>query len=448
MASFNRVVSFNIIIQDASPSRPNFGTIAALAYHSLGPYRRVYETTPTGRAAMVVDGFANTHDAYRKNAAIGKQAPKVPSFKLFNRAAPNEQTYTLTPNAAGLRDGTRYLFSLNGTEADYTLEIPDTIGWDDADTIDLICEELTTQLTGITNVTVTDNDTSITLELTDPEGPRMYLKGVPSWLTVKDTSTDAGIATDLDNALLEDPAFYGICMDGMNEAEINAAAAWCEANGKIGHFQSIDSDILTNSTTDVASDLKAALYTYSGVFYSRDAGGQLAAAIMGQQFAENPGASTWENKILAGIVADALTPTEITNALGKNASLYLPFGDEGDVAITHGAKASSGRFFDLTRDRDWLQTNAQLDLFTHLIRRKKVPFTQPGIDELLAVSNARFELAEQAGILDAGWAVTFPLIGTIDPADKASRRLVAPNATSGNFQGAIHGVDVSGVLAI
>jgi hypothetical protein len=437
MVAIDNVVGFNVVIQDAAPSVPNFGIIAVIAYNTVSPERLVYDTTPDGRSAMVVDGFATTHPAYRKNAGIGGQSPQVPQIKVYNRATPNVQALTLTPT--NLAPGRKYEFEINGVQISHTNGA--------SETATTICNEFRSQISdaaaSLPNVT-TGGTTTLLLSLTSAAGVRTYLKGVPKYLTVKDSSPDAGIATDLAAALLEDPDFFGVLIDSESEAELNAAAAWCATNGKMFHGRSMDTDILTGVTTDVCSDLKAALNAFAKVWYSRDAPAELDAAIMGREFSRNPGSTTWENKQLNNITADPLTPTEVTNAVAKNCGLYLPYGD---TAATHNTMAASGRFLDITRDTAWLQANAQADVFRYLLNQEKVPFTQKGIDGMEDVLRARFTLAEAAGVLDAGWDITLPTIDQIDPADKAARRLVASDAFAGIFQGAIHGVDISGVLA-
>jgi hypothetical protein len=314
-----------------------------------------------------------------------------------------------------------------------------------AETATTITTALNLQLNLVPNVTATGAAASL-LALTVPGGERMYLKNTPPYLTVKDGSPDAGIATDLAAALAEDSDFYGVLIDSTSEAEANAALAWCQANGKLFHGLTNDSDTLTSSTTDVASDALAGLFSYGKIWFSRDMPGQFAAAIMGRQFSRNPGSTTWENQPLTGIVADALTSTELGHAIAKNLGVYVTYG--GSTAATFNTASASGRFLDITRDSDWLKANAQADIFRYLLNQEKVPFTQPGIDGVENVVRARFTIAEDNGVLDAGWTITLPTIDQIDPADKALRQLVANDAFAGIFQGAIHGVDMSGVLAI
>lgn len=435
MVAINHVVAFNILIQDAAPSRASFGTIAVLAFHSISPERLVYDTTPDGRAAMVVDGFAVTSDPYRKNLAIGAQNPKVPRIKVYKRAAANVQAYTLTPTNTTL--GRKYEFEVSGTPVSYTNGA--------AETATTISTAIRAQLAGAPNVTAGGTST-VLLSLTAPTGARIYLKNTPTYLTVKDTSPDAGIATALAAALLEDSDFYGVLIDSTSEPELIAAAAWCQSNGKIFHGHTLDSDVLGSGSTDVASDIQATLANYAKVWFGRDTPGQLAAAIMGRQFSRNPGSTTWENKRLNNITADPLTPTELANGEAKNCGFYVPFGLT--TAATLNTASASGRFLDITRDSDWLSTNAAADVHAYLLNQEKVPFTQSGIDGVEGVLRQRFQLAEDAGVLDKGWEITLPTIDQIDPADKVLRQLVASNAFTGIFRGAIHGVDISGVLAI
>src|SRR5690606_6065036 len=115
----------------------------------------------------------------------------------------------------------------------------------------------------VTGVDCADDVGSMTVTPTTA-GDRFFLD-TNSDLVVKDISADAGIATDLAAGQALDPDFYGVVTDGYSEAEINAAAAWCEANGKEFIGLTNDTDVVTASTTDVASDFYAAGYNRCGV---------------------------------------------------------------------------------------------------------------------------------------------------------------------------------------
>lgn len=438
MASLNLIVGFDALIQDASVGVASFGTIALVVGHSLTAAVRSYEPSSDGLAAMVADGFTVNDDAYLKLSAIMAQQPHTTLVKVYKRGTRNAQTITLTPT--NLAQDVVYSFTINGVTVSRTNGASETATtW---------CTAWQAILTGgsvtAVNVTSTNSTTFLTLSLTSETGRRIYIDGAPSYLTIKDTSVDGAIATALNTALADDSDFYGVVIDSMSETENNAAAAWCESNKRVFHGLTADSDVLTNSTTDVGSDFFAAKYTYGGVLYTRNPTKQLAAALMGRQFGIAPGGNNWNNRQLTSINADNLTASEITNAKAKNVGLYLPFSN---VNATHNVKAASGRFFDLTRDRDWLVANAQAAIISELVRQEKIPANQRGVNQIESVVRTWFDLAVTAGVLDPGYTITFPKASAL-PTLKTTRRFSASKAFLGYFQGAIDGADISGILAV
>ncbi len=439
MASTNLFVGFDALIQDATVGVSNFGTIGVFCSHSLSAVVRTYEPSSAGLAAMLADGFTENDYAYMALFTIMMMEIPTKSVKIYKRAAANVQALTLTP--VNLVQGVPYAFKVNNVQASRVngaAETPTT--W---------CTAWQTILAGVgftaVNVTSTNGTTFLTLTKTLGTGRRIYLDEIPSYLTVKDTSPDAGIATDLNQALADDSDFYGVVIDSTSEAENNAAAAWCEANKRMFHALTVDSDVLTNSTTDVGSDFAAAKYTYSGVFYTKNASKLWNVGLMGRQFGRDPGRSTWDNKQLPGIPADNLTASEITNAKAKNVCLYLPVRT---LNQTHDITAGSGRFFDMTRDKDFFVDSNRAALLSYQAREEKIPANQLGIDAYESVVRGQCEQAERMGIIDPGWTVTFPKAADL-PNLKATRRLDAgQQAFFALFQGAIHGIDAGGILAV
>lgn len=442
MASLNLIVGFDALIQDASVGVSNFGTIGIVCYHGLSSVVRSYEPSTDGLAAMIADGFTVNDFAYKAVAQIAAQQPHTKLCKIYRRATPNAQTLTLTPG--NLVQGTVYAFKVNGVQATRANGASETATtWTTAWQAILIGAGFTA-----VNVTSTSGTTFITLSLTSSTGRRIYLDELPSYLTVKDTSVDAGIATALNSAVAEDSDFYGVIIDGMSEAELNAAAAWCETNKRMLHGLTVDTDTLTASTTDVASDFVAAAYTYSGVFYTRNMSGLWNAALMGRQFGLTPGSNNWENVSLGGVTADNLTSTEITNGKVKKLGMYMPFKTPvSSTNATHNISAGSGRFFDMTRDRDWFVANAQAGLVAEEIRLEKIPANQKGLDIHESVVRTWLQQAESYGIIDPGWTITFPKASSL-PTLKKTRRYTASKAFFAYFQGAINGADISGIFAV
>jgi hypothetical protein len=248
-------------------------------------------------------------------------------------------------------------------------------------------------------------------------GDRFMFDTYGAEFTVKDNSTDAGIATALSAGQALDPDFYGVQTDGYSEAEINAAAAWCEANGKLYLALTCDSDVLAGGSTDIASDFKLAGYNRCGVLVTRKQSQQMATALVARQLATEPGSSSWDNKALSG-TADNFTTTEQTNATTKRACMYLSIAG---VNVSYNIQAGSGRFFDTTRDIDWFDANHAADIFNALVNTEKVPYNNTGKSLVEAVSRRRGSLAESKGVFNAGtFAVTMPKDGQDDPTDKAN----------------------------
>lgn len=437
MASLNLIAGFDAVIQDISVGVSNFGTIGVFCYHGLSSVVRSYEPSSSGQAAMIADGFTVNDFAYKALSAVMAQSPHTKLVKIYKRATQNVQAITLTP--ANLAQGVPYTFTVNDVAVTRTNGVSETATtWTTAWQALLIGGSITA-----VNVTSTSNTTFLTLTQTVSTGRRIYLDGAPSYLTLKDTSPDAGIATALNQGLADDSDFYGVLIDGQSEAELNACAAWCESNKRIFFGLTIDSDTLTNSTTDIASDFFAAKYTYSGALYTRNPSKLITAALMGRYFGTTPGVSQLNNKQLASLTADNLTASEITNGKAKNLCMYLPFTN---VNLTYDVKAGSGRFFDLSRDRDWFATNTQAAMVAGFARREKTPANQSGVDMVDGDVRAWFHQAERAGVLDPGWSLTLPKASQL-PTLKSTRRLTASNAFFGYFQGSIDGADVSGILA-
>lgn len=413
MSSISDVISSSTLIQDASAARQSFGSIGIFCGHSLGPAVLTYATDPSGLAAMVADGFGTGHDAYVKASAIARQEVKPPRVKIFKRATANAQTKTLLPTntVEGYVYRFRVMFGGITTEISYTVlasATPTTIGVAIAALID-----------AITGVDAAASSGTITVTPT-VAGNRFFIDTFGAELTVKDTSSDAGIATDLAAGQLLDPDFYAVMTDGYSEAEINAAAAWCEANKKLYVALSNDSDVFTSSSTDIASDLKAAGYHRSGVLASRKQIPNMAAALVGRQLALDPGLSDWNNKRLVG-ESDNLTGTEQGHAVTKRASLFLNIAG---LNVTHNVKAASGRLFDTTRDIDWFESNLAADELLVLVNNEKVPFNLVGKGLVQSAAERRGTLAERAGVFNPStFVVTMPADGDDDPADKIAQTL-------------------------
>lgn len=433
------IVSVSIVVQDRTPTQAGFGTIMAFTYRDAFPGVHVYDANPGGLTALTTDGYATTSPTYKIGSRIVSQSPRAPQFKVYSRTTENQQEIQWTPLV--LTEGAVYFFEVSdgGTFTEITYTVPNGAS------VASIVTAVQLLVNAVSGVTAADDTTHMTLTPTTA-GTRVYMRSNdPSMADVKDVSADAGIATDLAQALIDDPDFYGVVLDSNCEAEINAAAAWCEANKKIFLGVCSDTDILSASTTDAASDLFNAGYHYSAVFYSADAGAYPNAGLLARQFSRDPGSSTWAFKDVAGVFPDVLTATQLTNARGKNA---LTFVSTNGIRHTFDGKAASGRFLDITRGIDWLAARMAEDIFAVIANLEKVPFTTAGIALVESVMRGRLQIAQDVNqLIDAGWTVTPPLLSSISQVDRANRLLPNMQFTA-RLAGAIHKVVIDGTVTV
>jgi hypothetical protein len=404
-----------------------------------------YDNTADGLAAMIADGFTVGSAAYVIAQTFAAQNPSCATLKVAARAVQNAQAYTVTPEV--LTAAEPYTLTIVGTDGkahDYSFT-SDSSPTAPEIVVGILADITADPATGVTATPVGELGAETHFTLTPTvAGSRFYLRSVHRNLAVKDTSADAGIATDLATAIAIDSDFYGVVIDSTSEPEINAAAVWCEANKRMFLPTSLDSDIFGSGSTDVASDCKAAGYNYTGVWAGRDGYMREGDGILARQFALDPGASVFHAQGLSSVIVDDLNPTEIGNAQDKNANIYVPMSG---ISLTLGGMAASGRFLDITRDTDWLSATMQADVLTVIRNAEKVWYTELGISMIENAMRSRLKIAQDLGMLAAGWTVTPPVLSTIPQADKAAR-ILRNFRFAATLAGAIQGVEIRGTLTV
>jgi len=438
----SEIISVNVTVQDASVSQAGFGTIAIFSADGPGvpgSWQGTYSANPAGLAQMVTDGFGATRSTYLKASAICNQSPRVSQFKVYKRATPNVQSLTvkvtnITQNYVQKFD----IGYLGGAMT--TISRPNGFG-ETATQIATALELLIEAVTGISSNAATD---TITITQETPGNDRFYVKNVKRELVLDDPSPDAGIATDLANAAIEDPDFFAFVIDSTSAAEITAAATWAEANKRMFHALSCDSDIVATGSADVASALKTSNLNFTTVAFTRDTRGGLDAGILGRQLSQAPGSSSWHAKTISGPAVDNLTKSESDFARGKNA---LTYQNVKGLSWVIDGKAASGRFLDITIGIEWLKARIAERIVFLMATLEKIPFTNAGIGLVEAEVRAQLGAAESAGLIDTGWTVTAPKASDVSPTDRANRLL--PNIKfAARLQGAVHKVQIDGTVSV
>lgn len=270
---------------------------------------------------------------------------------------------------------------------------------------------------------------------------------VTSNLTPEVVTTDPGVEADLAACFEADPDFYGVALDSNGAAEIEAAAAWVESNGKLLVVQTADAGTLDAETTDdVASTLKDASYGRTFTLYHpkiATADSWIAAAMLGSRLPATPGSDTWAFKTLATVSAYALTDAQAAALEAKNVTWYQTLAG---VAVTYGGKVAAGEWADVVRFLDKQRARLRERLYALQLANAKIPFTDGGISAVRAEVAATIKEGQRDGGFDpaADPTIDVPKVADVSSADRAARTL--PGVSwSMRLAGAIHTMTVSGV---
>lgn len=260
--------------------------------------------------------------------------------------------------------------------------------------------------------------------------------------------SDTTLATDLAAILLADQGWYTVVTLYNSDAYVAAVEAWTESNARTYAWDTCNTACGTTvlaGGTDIGATSLGLNYARSMGCYYREPARFLAIAQMGRWLPTDPGKATNKFKTLAAITGETLTDTFKFNLRARRMNAYeqvLPdraFFWEGSVF------SNTNKFFDVTRNADWYQDQAQKAVLEALAGVDIDPFTQPGIDLLEAELIGVGDLAFRQGVLAAIPVTEAPAIADVSSTDKANRNLSGLKQ-SGTFAGAIHTVDPVNVV--
>lgn len=457
--NLDRFVTLAITLATRAVSRRGFGNIMLVGYHNAFLDRvREYTTADD----MVTDGLAETHPLTIAARAIEAQSPRVPSWKVGRRSGIPTQIVRLVPLVT--TEGTIYSGSVGGQAWTYTVGA--------ASSVAIISTAIAAAINALT-VAVTASGASTThVECTNDAAGTWFAYEFDTEtsvdvLTVEDRTVEPAttLATDLAAIKVADPDFYGLAVvDAGSQAQIEAVATWHASQVGIYVAHSMDTEVETSSTADVATALKTALRTRTVLLYSRvNHGTGIAAALLGCLLARSFGTEcafpTWVFKQLLGCSQDSLSDAAITRLIGspasptagKNAMIYaqaVPNGTNSGTPITAGGLTSGGIFVDDQQGADYLSARLQEAAFNLQIARPKVPFTAAGIDTLVgAVRNTLRTLSRAPfAIIDSDFTVEPTELADVSSGDLAARYYNGVRFGA-STQGAIHSMTITGTVA-
>lgn len=435
------IVNLTITVASSAPTREGFGVPLVASYHAVGSPARV--KTYKKASDMLTAGHTVNQGAYKKAAILCSQENKVKNFLVGRLANAIAQTVTLVCTSATADD----VYAIDVTpQGSAKVEIRRTVpGASSTSAEATALAALIDALPGITAAAVGSTVTVTTTAAGD-------ITTFEDWsvnLQFKDTSADPGIAADLAAIKAENNTWYVLLLDSTSEAVINAAAAWCQANGKLFIASTSDWGVQDQATTtDVASDLKGNGYTHTATYYNgRKNPSQLDAGIAGARLPYRPGEDSWNFKAVAGVPAEQTTAAQIASFVAKYCNWFEVISG---LNLTQGqGKVASGSYVDITRGIDWLKAEIKVRCLQLLANSKKVPFTDKGIGQVKSAVNGALLAGVRVGLLADTPAplVTAPKAADVDTINKAARNLPEVEFTA-TLQGAIDSVGIAGLISL
>ncbi len=441
------IVDVQISIQDQAVTQAGFGIPLILGPNAVFAERvREY-----GSLVDVAVDFAVTDAEFLASQAVFAQTPSPRTLKIGRQIASVAEVQTLDFDADFVTGNTIDI-DVQGTAI---VQVP--FNTDQATTLADLATELQAQASIVTatgtaarQITITSAVPGVPVTLSNilVAGGATQAVG-----TTTITVANVGPVDDLVAVTAEDDDWYALVYVDRTASLVEVVADYIQTVRKIFITASSDTNILDDTiTTDIASLLSAKSLDRTAVMFNADPTNFIDAAWLGRCLPEDPGSITWMFKTLAGIIADDLTGDELSDALGKNANVYVT---RGGIDMTQNGTMASGRFIDIRRGVDWLQARLEENIFNRLASLNKIPFTNAGIavieNEIRGVlenaigNNVIVEDPDTFGGLP--YLVTLPDVSDVSAIDKANRLLpdVTFNAT---LSGAIHRVEVNGVVSV
>jgi len=436
----NTYVDVQITSSTQGVSRSGFGTPIILGEVSEFSDR----TKSYSGISEIASDFSSTSEVYLKAAAIFSQTPRPKTIKVGRKLA-------------DVNAKQQVVFDATATAGTFTLtlgtETTSAIAYDaDAATIKTAIEALTA-VTAVT-VTVLAASKSLTIEFTGADASTSFstfTAGVGSLTSVTSAtitvlqygSSVETWTTAITNIVDFDNDWYGMCITSKVDADILLVAASIQTLNKIFIALSNDATIPTSATDDIATDLKTAGYTRTGIIYSDDTDSNLDAGILGTMLTYQAGSATWAYKAVAGESITDFTSSERSYAIAKKCNIYhLAAGKN----IFDNGTMASGEFIDNIIAIDFMVARIGEDIFQAITDADKIPYTDAGIGVIKGILDARLSSSVNQGIIDT-YTIEVPTVADTTTTERANRLLPDVDFNA-RLQGAIHFIEVTGRVTV
>lgn len=425
MAEIDQIVQVTITRESTAISTASFNIPCAVATHTKFAARAQAYTDMDA----VAEDFDSTDSAYILASKLLGNDVRPASIVIGRRQV---DSATFTPTVA---DNTQYTVTLNGTTYNFTSGT--------SATATTIVTGLKAAIGSPTGITVTGTTTLI-LTVTVP-GSAWTVTSSSNLVQVNTTPTETWADT-LDAVAATNDTWYGLVTETHVDADILAIAAWVASKRKLYGTSTQNTTVPTNSTSDIASQLKALGYSRVYIVYLPTANTDYPeAAWMGSQITYTPGNNTWNFKqTQAGVTVSNISDSQRAFLRGKNCNMYTTVAG---VAQFQDGKVVNGGWIDETIIIDWLYARLQEAVFFRLVNSLKIPFTRAGATIIEQEIRNVLSIAETNLAIDTGWKVSSPDPLAIPPTMRAQRTM-GDFLFTARFQGAVHQVIIKGTIGV
>lgn len=425
----NDVVTVTIFDQTTAIATASFNIPMILAtFTNFSERTRTY-TSLQG----VADDFDSTDAVYIIASKLFGQSGvlgAIPPSIVVGRRQVDE--VTLTPTVA---NNQTYTVTINDIDYTYTSDASATAAE--------ITAGLDTAIGAPAGITVTDNTGTLTIEVTTPG--TAWSINVSSNLTKAIVSPTETYVEALDAVDDENDTWYALTLDSHDPAVVEDISDAIQAREKIFGTSSADPAAPTTATTDIGYILDAKNNNRTfGVYLPTADTEYPEAAWIGSQLAVTPGANDWDFKRANGVTRSVLSSTQKTNLNNKNWNFYTR---KAGVDIFQNGDMFGGAYIDVTIGKDWLKARIQEGVFFRLINTLKIPFTDAGFLMIENELRAVMSLAQNNGLVDAGWRIETPPVLSV-PETLRAQRAAGVFVIRARLQGSVRSVDINIYLSV
>lgn len=445
--AFRPIVVTNISLDTTAVTRAGFGTALFIDDHFWFTERVRSYTSLTAAAA----DFPTTSDAYRGVAAAFANQVDPTIVKVGRRQA---DSIVFTPEAVTAA-GQVYTLAVVGTNGTtVTATFTSVTG---SETAANVTAALTTGLSGLVGVTVTDGTGTLTLA---KSGTEDFSVNGNTLARLTFTTTVTETAANVMAAITAvDDDFYFVAASDHTDTFVQAMSLDVESRTK-QYFVAVQEvaslGAYSDSATDILSRLRQSNRLRTASWFHHQADTTFPEMTFITVASPNdPGKKIWANNRVTVEVSEnpttglRLSATEKTNLVNKNASFIE---NVGGVAITRRGTVvgSATTLISDMRNADFLVSEITANYQSFLINTPVVPYTDSGITRagnVLESTLDRYVTTEtQPNILQERnpYTVTLPDRRNVSQSDVANGLLTIPFV--GRLAGSIREITITGNL--